>query len=88
MPAPPEAVDGLKLWHRFHIRLSLLYGTLVLAVLLSVTAFFYVRGVASERAALAARLRIGATSLAAAIAPVPSSRVSSSARRVDQWMLA
>lgn len=69
MPAPPEAVDGLKLWQRFHIRLSVLYGGLVLAVLLSVTGFFYTRGVASERAALAARLRIGAMSLAAAITP-------------------
>jgi len=69
VPAPPEAVGGLKLWQRFHIRLSILYGGLVLAVLLSVTGFFYVRGVASERAALGARLRIGAMSLAAAITP-------------------
>jgi class 3 adenylate cyclase len=66
VPAP-VAADRLKVWQRFHIRLSILYGGLVLAVLLSVTAFFYLRGVASEQTGLAARLRIGATSLASAI---------------------
>ena len=61
--------DGLKLWQRFHVRLSVLYGGLVLAVLLSISAFFYVRNVAAERAGLAARLKIGAMSLASAIDP-------------------
>lgn len=69
MPPAPVAADRLKVWQRFHIRLSILYGGLVLAVLLSVTGFFYVRGIASEQAALAARLRIGAMSLASAITP-------------------
>ncbi|MCX5743449.1 MAG: HAMP domain-containing protein [Proteobacteria bacterium] len=70
MSAPSTATtDGLRLWQRFHIRLSVMYGGLVLAVLLSITGFFYIRGVASERAALQARLRIGAMALAAAITP-------------------
>lgn len=46
-----------------------MYGVLVMAVLLSVSGFFYVRGVATELGALQARLRIAATSLAASIDP-------------------
>ena len=65
----PHASASLRLWQRFHVRLSLMYGGLVLAVLVSISAFFYVRGVGAERAALQARLRIAATSLAASITP-------------------
>ena len=69
MSSPPAVPDGLKLWQRFHVRLSAMYGGLVLAVLLSISGFFYVRGVDSELVALQARLRIAAMSLAAAITP-------------------
>ncbi|MBL0214674.1 MAG: HAMP domain-containing protein [Myxococcales bacterium] len=67
MSAPSSTPDGLKLWQRFHIRLSLMYGGLVLAVLLSIAGVFYVRGVSAEVQALQARLRIAAMSLATAI---------------------
>ncbi len=62
--APPER---LSIWRRFHVRLSLMYGGLVFAVLLSIGGYFYVRGVDGERSALQARLRIAATSLASGI---------------------
>ena len=63
------AAERLGIWQRFHVRLSLMYGGLVLAVLASLGGYFYVRGVEGERAALQARLRIAATSLATAIDP-------------------
>ena len=65
--ADPSTPRGLRLWQRFHVRLSAMYGGLVLAVLLSVAGFFYLRGVERELAALQARLRIAAMALAASI---------------------
>jgi class 3 adenylate cyclase len=59
--------ERLSIWRRFHVRLSLMYGGLVLAVLASIGGYFYVRGVDGERSALDARLRIAATSLASGI---------------------
>lgn len=61
--------DGLKLWQRFHFRLTAMYGALVLAVLILVAGFFYVRGVDRELAALKSRILVAATSLAATIEP-------------------
>jgi adenylate cyclase len=65
----PSATDELKVWQRFHIRLSAMYGGLVLAVLLTIAYVFYTRGVERELAALQAKLRIAAMSLAATIPP-------------------
>jgi len=65
----PSTTRGLRLWQRFHVRLSAMYGGLVLAVLLSVTGFFYLRGVERELGALQARLRIAAMTLAASTSP-------------------
>ncbi|MBK9035769.1 MAG: adenylate/guanylate cyclase domain-containing protein [Myxococcales bacterium] len=65
--AEPSTTDGLRLWQRFHVRLSVMYGGLVLAVLLSVAGFFYLRGVERELTALQARLKIAAMTLAASI---------------------
>ncbi|MEZ4403994.1 MAG: adenylate/guanylate cyclase domain-containing protein [Kofleriaceae bacterium] len=68
MPAA-STTRGLRLWQRFHVRLSLMYGALVLVVLASVAGFFYRRGIAREEAGLAARLRIAAMALAASVSP-------------------
>jgi adenylate cyclase len=65
----PTTSARLRPWHRFHVRLSVMYGGLILAVLLSVTWFFYDRAVEREIAALAARLRIAAMTLASSIDP-------------------
>ncbi|MDX2088758.1 MAG: adenylate/guanylate cyclase domain-containing protein [Kofleriaceae bacterium] len=65
----PSATDELKVWQRFHIRLSAMYGGLVLAVLLTISYVFYARGVDRELSALQAKLRIAAMSLAATIPP-------------------
>ncbi len=64
---PSSRAPALKLRHRFHVRLSLMYGVLVVVILLAVSGFFYVRGVEAERGALQARLRIAAASLASSI---------------------
>ena len=66
--ADPSTPRGLRLWQRFHVRLSAMYGGLVLAVLLSVAGFFYLRGVERELAALQARLRIACRRARAALA--------------------
>lgn len=67
--ADPSATAQLRPWHRFHVRLSLMYGGLILAVLLAMSWVFYQRAVARELAALQARLRIAAMTLAAATDP-------------------
>ena len=69
-PAADAALPrALPMWRRFHIKLSAMYGGLVLAVLLAVSVFFYMRGVEREISALQARLRIAAMTLASSIDP-------------------
>ncbi len=32
LPSPPPSVRGLRVWQRFHVRITLLYGAALLAV--------------------------------------------------------
>lgn len=57
----------LKLWNRFHIRLSLLYGLLVLAVLVVMSIAFYHYAAGGVVEGVRGRLRDTSTALAAGI---------------------
>ncbi len=63
------AAERLPLHRRFHIRLTLLFALPVFAILTAIGALDYRRSVAGEVAALQARLRATAVSLAQSIDP-------------------
>jgi adenylate cyclase len=58
---------SLRLWQRFHFRLTLLYGGVVLLLLTAMGGIFYVRAVDAEMRGLQGRLRAAAVSLASGI---------------------
>jgi class 3 adenylate cyclase len=69
-PDPPLRAESLRLWQRFHFRLTLVYGGVVLLLLTAMGAIFYVRALDAERRGLQGRLRAAAVSLASGIDPV------------------
>ena len=58
---------SLRLWQRFHFRLTVLYGGVVLLLLTGMGGIFYARAVDAELRGLQGRLRAAAISLASAI---------------------
>lgn len=76
MSAPaPEAkphhaeLDRLRVWQRFHIAITALYGGPIFLVLTAMCGYFYVRGVNIEMGALQSRLHGMSTSLAGTTDP-------------------
>lgn len=65
--SPPSQVmpraETLRLWQRFHFRLTMLYGGVVLLLLASMGGIFYSRAVDAELRGLQGRLRAAAISL-------------------------
>lgn len=59
---------SLRLWQRFHFRLTLLYGGVVLLMLTAMGGIFYVRALDAELRGLQGRLRAAAVSLASGVA--------------------
>jgi adenylate cyclase len=66
---PQLRAESLRLWQRFHFRLTLLYGGVVLLLLAMMGVIFYVRALDAERRGLQGRLRAAAVSLASGIDP-------------------
>lgn len=66
---PPDTLPrtSLRLWQRFHFRLTVLYGGVVLLLLTGMGGIFYARAVDAELRGLQGRLRAAAISLASAI---------------------
>lgn len=60
---------SLRLWQRFHFRLTLLYGGVVLLMLTAMGGIFYWRALDAELRGLQGRLRAAAVSLASGVAP-------------------
>ena len=71
LPPPSDIprAQTLRLWQRFHFRLTMLYGGVVLLLLAVMGAIFYSRAVDAELRGLQGRLRAGAISLASGITP-------------------
>lgn len=67
--APPAGVHRLPFWRRFHVRMSGLFGGLVLLVLLLIGVAFYQLGVRHQVHALQSRLRTAAVTLSHQIRP-------------------
>lgn len=67
--APPVGVHHLPFWWRFHVRMSGLFGGLVLFVLLLIGVAFYQLGVRHQVHALQSRLRTAAVTLSHQIRP-------------------
>jgi adenylate cyclase len=65
--APQLRARSLRLWQRFHFRLTLMYGGVVLLLLTAMGALFYAWGVDAEMRGLQGRLRSAAVSLASGI---------------------
>jgi class 3 adenylate cyclase len=61
---PRPRPEVLRLWQRFHFRLTVLYGGVVLLLLTLMGGAFYVRAVDAELRGLQGRLRAAAVSLA------------------------
>ncbi len=59
----------LRLWQRFHFRLTLLYGGVVLLMLTAMGGIFYARALDAELRGLQGRLRAAAVSLASGVVP-------------------
>lgn len=75
---PVQTLERLRLWHRFHVRLTVIFGGAVLLTILIVGLTTYQVGVETEVDGLRARLKSIVTSLAEtipadAIAQVPAS---------------
>jgi adenylate cyclase len=66
---PPADVHHLPFWRRFHVRMSGLFGALVLFVLLLMGVAFYQVGVHHQVRALQSRLRTAAVTLSHQIRP-------------------
>ena len=65
MPPPPTSkVLDLRLWDKFHVRLTLLYGTVILLALGALSTAFYVGGVKIAMSGI--RARLGGTAMAVA----------------------
>jgi adenylate cyclase len=76
LTAPPHALEQLRLWHRFHVRLTLLYGGTICIVIVCMGFLSYRIGAAAELSGLQQRLLTVASSIAtmvdaAALAEVP-----------------
>ncbi len=72
-----DSIDKLRLWHRFHVRLTVLFGGAVLATLVGMGVLAYQIGVATEVDGLRKRVQAIVTSLAEtlpadAIAQIPA----------------
>jgi adenylate cyclase len=67
--------SALRLWQRFHIRLTALYGGLFFLVLGGMAAFFLEQGISNELAGVRRRLRLAAVATAAAIPPGEAARL-------------
>jgi len=63
----PQRTEQLRIWQRFHVRLGLTYGVLVLVVLTGLAALLYEASVDALIAAVQAQLRGVAVAMAAAL---------------------
>ncbi len=64
-----DELRRLRIWQRFHVAITALYGIPIVAVLTTMCAYFYVRGVDIETRALQARLLGMSTALAGTLDP-------------------
>ncbi len=65
----PAPVERLRLWHRFHVRLTAAYGVTVLLALSAMAVVFYRRGVELAVHGLKGQLRATAVALSQSIPP-------------------
>lgn len=68
-PALPPSVRELRVWQRFHVRISALYGAALLAVFVVLGILLYVTGVDNELRGLQHRLRAMVALLSADLDP-------------------
>lgn len=68
-PDVPPSIRGLRLWQRFHVRITVLYGAAVFVVFAVLGALLYIAGVEAELRGLQHRLRGIAALLAADLTP-------------------
>lgn len=66
---PRDELRRLRVWQRFHIAITALYGVPIFLVLTAMCGYFYVRGVEIEMNALQARLHGISTALASTADP-------------------
>ncbi|HZF50114.1 MAG TPA: adenylate/guanylate cyclase domain-containing protein [Polyangiaceae bacterium] len=69
LPSPPPSVRGLRVWQRFHVRITLLYGAALLAVFIILGVLLYFAGVDAELRGLQHRLRAMAALLSVDLTP-------------------
>jgi adenylate cyclase len=66
---PDDELRRIRIWRRFHVAITALYGLPIFAVLSVMCTYFYVRGVDIELRALQARLTGMSTALAGTLDP-------------------
>jgi class 3 adenylate cyclase len=69
LPALPPSVRELRVWQRFHVRITALYGAALLAVFIVLGVLLYFAGVDAELRGLQSRLRAMAALLSADLTP-------------------
>jgi hypothetical protein len=67
---PQNDLATLRIWQRFHVVITVLYGLPIFAVLTVMCGYFYARGLDIEMRALQARVNGMTTSLAGSLDPV------------------
>jgi class 3 adenylate cyclase len=69
LPSPAPSVRELRVWQRFHVRITALYGAALLAVFLVLGVLLYFAGVDAELRGLQSRLRAMVALLSADLTP-------------------
>ena len=84
-PALPPSVRELRVWQRFHVRITALYGAALLAVFIVLGVLRYFAGVDAELRGLQSRLRAQVARRTADLTPAAGDEIQSHFERFTRY---